>query len=214
MAGSRPVPTFTPTSAFAPAVQVSCSRGMDMRIVWASQTLWRSLRDPRGSVGHSVRTPESGIPSTPPDRGLVGLGLPRDTTLLWMHYSFPNLFLIFKNEPPPGVSLGAFLSFLLSFLPLEPGLGAPSQLSPLRSRKTPATVHGLSSCPLSRLLGYRCHWHFFFSLRFIYLYALFLTAVVVIAAHGLSPVVDSGDYSAAVLVLLIAGASLIAEHRP
>jgi len=41
-----------------------------------------------------------------------------------------------------------------------------------------------------------------------------LTAVVVIAAHGLSPVVDSGDYSAAVLVLLIAGASLIAEHRP
>ena len=57
---------------------------------------------------------ESHVP--PPDCGLVDLGLPRDATMLCMHYSFPNLFLIFKNELPPRVSLGAFLSFLLSFL--------------------------------------------------------------------------------------------------
>ena len=138
-AGSRPGPTFTPTSAFAPAVQGSCSHAMAMRIAWASQTLWRSL------------------PSTAPECALVGLGLPGDATLLWMCYSFPNLFLIFKNELPPRVSLGAFLSFLLSFLPLEPGFGAPSQLSPPQSRKTPATVHNLSSFQLSRLMGYRCH---------------------------------------------------------
>lgn len=65
MAGSRPVPAFTPTSAFAPVVQVSCSHGMAIRIVWASQALWRSLRDPWGSAGHSVRTAESGIPCIP-----------------------------------------------------------------------------------------------------------------------------------------------------
>lgn len=88
--------------------QMSCSRGMAMRIVWASQTLWRIFRDPRGSAEHSVRTTESGIPSTPPDCGLVGLGLPRDAALLWMRYSFPNLFLIFKNEPPPGWAWGHF----------------------------------------------------------------------------------------------------------
>lgn len=106
MAGSRPVPTFTPTSAFAPAVQVSCSRGMDMRIVWASQTLWRSLRDPRGSVGHSVRTPESGIPSTPPD--LWAWDSPETPPCYGCITAFLICFSFSKMNLPPGWAWGHF----------------------------------------------------------------------------------------------------------
>ena len=68
-----------------------------------------------------------------------------------MCYSFPSLFLIFKNEFPPSVSLVVFLSSLLSFLPLEPGLRS-QLLSPSQSRKTPATVHELGSFQLSGLM--------------------------------------------------------------
>lgn len=144
----------------------------------ASGTL-EGLRD----ILWELLSQESHVP--PPDCGLVDLGLPRDATMLCMHYSFPNLFLIFKNELPPQGEPGGISVFPALFSALEPGLGAPSQLlSPPQSRKPPATVYDLGSLQLSRLLGYRCHWHFFFFLRFIYLYTLFFDCGVCSLLHG------------------------------
>ena len=54
---------------------------------------------------------------------------------------------------------------------------------------------------------------FFFFNLFIYLFIYFWLCWVFVAARGLSLVAASGDYSVAVHGLLIAVASLVAEHR-
>ena len=119
------------------------------------------VRGPWGFAGHFMRTAVSGDPQVTPKLQAGRAWTAQRSSIAMEHYSFPSLFFIFEKEFSPSVSLVVFLSSLLSFLPLEPGLGVPSQLmSPSLSRKTPATIQDLGSFQLRVDGDTNNSWHF------------------------------------------------------